>query len=111
MVTHEINENYFEFHDDVPEEKRRYLTVVIYDIINNKRRNRMAKFLQGFGVRVQKSAFECILDKAAYNKLVEGASKIVVEDDLLRIYKLAGNADVQTWGSIGKTEYDDYVIV
>ena len=111
MNSHEIKEEYFEYESGIPDEKRKYLVVVIYDIQDNKRRNRMAKFLQGFGIRVQRSAFECMLDKRGYKKLADGAGKIVGSDDLLRIYKLAGNTEVQTWGNIGKTEYEDCVIV
>lgn len=33
------------------------LTVIIYDIPDQKQRNRMVKYLERFGYRVQKSAF------------------------------------------------------
>lgn len=33
----------------------KYLTVIIYDISDNKQRLRMVKYLEGFGHRVQKS--------------------------------------------------------
>ena len=56
----------------VREERRKYLIVVIYDITDNKRRVAFAKYLQGFGVRVQKSAFECILSSSKYDKLIKG---------------------------------------
>ena len=48
------------------------MIVVIYDIIDNRRRAAFAKYLQGFGIRVQKSAFECILPNAKYEKLIRG---------------------------------------
>lgn len=37
------------------------LVLVIYDIPDDKRRNKLATFLEGYGRRVQKSAFECFL--------------------------------------------------
>lgn len=36
-------------------------TLVIYDITDNKKRREIVKFLSGYGVRVQRSAFEMIL--------------------------------------------------
>lgn len=35
------------------------LTLVVYDIADNRRRNKLAKFLEGQGRRVQESVFEC----------------------------------------------------
>jgi CRISPR-associated protein Cas2 len=66
----------FTFDDFVSEERRKYLIVVIYDIIDNKRRARFAKYLLGFGERVQKSAFECILTSAKYEVLYIWNTKI-----------------------------------
>lgn len=40
-----------------------------------------------------------------------GIAKYITADDLLRVYKLAGNADVQVWGSVEKTEVDEVIIV
>lgn len=34
-----------------------FTVVIIYDIIENKRRNRLAKLLSGYGYRVQRSSF------------------------------------------------------
>ncbi len=104
-------DDYFKFDETEQEEKRKYLVVVIYDVIDNKRRNRLAKYLKRFGFRVQRSAFECVLDSKNYKKLTGGIAKYITAEDLLRVYKLAGNADVQVWGSVQKTEVDEVVIV
>ncbi|NEP62230.1 MAG: CRISPR-associated endonuclease Cas2 [Symploca sp. SIO2G7] len=37
------------------------LVLVVYDIPDNKRRTKLAKFLEGYGRRVQYSVFECFL--------------------------------------------------
>jgi CRISPR-associated protein Cas2 len=104
-------EDYFSFDETEPEKKRKYLVVVIYDITDNKRRNELSKYLKSFGFRVQKSAFECILDINNYKKLTQEIDKYVTGGDLLRIYRLAGNTDVQVWGNIQKTEIDEIIIV
>ena len=45
----------------VAHDERRYIVLVIYDIVDNKRRNHMVACLERYGVRVQKSAFEAFL--------------------------------------------------
>jgi CRISPR-associated protein Cas2 len=37
------------------------LVLVIYDIPDNRRRQKLSDLLEGYGRRVQKSAFECFL--------------------------------------------------
>ena len=62
---------YFEsyiFNTLVPEMEQKSLVLVIYDIIDNKRRTRLVKILEGFGFRVQKSAFEARLSERQYQK-------------------------------------------
>lgn len=90
---------------------RKYLILVIYDIVDDRRRRKLSKFLNSYGIRVQRSAFECVLDNSRYNKLVSNIGKYITEDDFLRIYKLYGNTDVNVWGPIGKTEMHDVIIV
>lgn len=92
-------------------ETRKYLIVIIYDIVNNKVRNKFAKYLNRFGVRVQKSAFECILEKSGYEKLIKGIDKHFSSGDLIRVYKLSGSADVKIWGEVGKLEQDEVLII
>ena len=64
----------------------KFLVVVIYDIIDNKRRLKVSKILNGYGKRVQKSAFECIIDKKQYDALVEklmtGAESFTATDPI-----------------------------
>lgn len=88
-----------------------FLVVVIYDISDSKRRLRIANTLNGYGKRVQKSAFECVLNRKQYDNLVERLSKIIQEEDLLRIYKIAGCADVKIWGDIALTQYEEDIII
>ena len=68
------------------------LILVIYDIPNNKRRQKLSNFLEGYGRRVQRSAFECFLTLSEMKKLYEQLTKLVIpaEDDV-RLYWI--NAD------------------
>lgn len=88
-----------------------FLVVVIYDISDNKRRLKVSKILNGFGKRVQKSAFECIINKKQYDVLIKRLTKVISELDLLRVYRITGRADVKIWGDVVLTEFEDDIIV
>jgi CRISPR-associated protein Cas2 len=106
-------EELFELSDE-PEENistGHFLVVVIYDIPDNKRRLKIAKLLSGYGKRVQKSAFECILTRKQYDTLVGKLIKAIQEEDLLRVYKIAGCADVKVWGDIALTQFEEDIII
>ena len=51
--------------------------MIIYDIVDNKRRVKFAKFLEGYGKRVQKSAFEAMLSSQRYEKMVREIPKYI----------------------------------
>ena len=50
-------------------EKKLYI-LIIYDIVNNKKRTAFAKKMSGYGFRVQKSAFEALISEHLYRKLL-----------------------------------------
>ena len=62
-------ENYFWNTEETQSVKKLYV-LIIYDIVDNKRRVKFAKFLEGYGKRVQKSAFEAMLSSQRYEKMV-----------------------------------------
>jgi CRISPR-associated protein Cas2 len=104
-------DNYFEYDAELQTEKRKYLVVVIYDVVDNKRRSKLAKYLKSFGFRIQRSAFECVLDKKNYDKLVGGIDKYISNEDLLRIYRLTGYADIKLWGSVDEVDFEEVIII
>lgn len=84
---------------------------MIYDIVDNKRRNKMVKCLEAYGVRVQKSAFEALLNRRQYEKMLRESSILIDEAvDSLRVYVLDDIIDVYTWG-IGERKETDCVIL
>ena len=95
----------------IAEERRKYLIVIIYDIVDNKRRRDFAKYLKGFGVRVQRSAFECILADYKYKKLVSGIPHFIAKEDHVRVYKLTSNADIKAWGTVDLLEEEEVIIL
>ncbi|OKH18649.1 CRISPR-associated endonuclease Cas2 [[Limnothrix rosea] IAM M-220] len=69
------------------------LVLVVYDIPDNKRRTKLATFLEGYGRRVQKSVFECFLTRQEMQALhcaVE--QRIDVTEDNVRFYWIPADA-------------------
>ena len=94
----------------ISREEKTYTIIIIYDITDNKRRNRMAKFLEGYGVRVQKSAFEARLTKMRYAAMLRRAERIIDnETDSLRTYLLPSNSLINSYGTT--TDYPQNVII
>lgn len=66
--------------------------VVCYDIPDDKRRTSVAKTLEGYGYRVQKSVFECELSPVLYDKMKRRLeNKMNAEEDSIRYYDLCQN--------------------
>jgi CRISPR-associated protein Cas2 len=66
--------------------------VVSYDIPDDRRRTRLHQALKGFGVRVQYSVFECILDDPQTARLQAIVRRIIKRDaDHVRYYRLCEN--------------------
>jgi CRISPR-associated protein Cas2 len=64
--------------------------LVCYDVVGDGRRVRVANLLKGYGLRVQKSVFECVLsgDQLEYVRgKLEGYLK--VEEDQVRFYPMS----------------------
>ncbi|MCX7971086.1 MAG: CRISPR-associated endonuclease Cas2 [Negativicutes bacterium] len=90
--------------------------LVIYDVAadseGNKRRNRMVKELEGYGQRVQYSAFECHITQRKPDTMIKKLRKIIDEqEDSLRIYKLSELAPVITFGEVGRTFPESVIII
>lgn len=94
----------------IAKKDKRYIILVIYDIVDNKKRTAMVHCLNKYGMRVQKSAFEAYLTDKKYNQLVEESKKIIdIETDSLRIYVLADHTSVRSWG-VGDIHEEDVII-
>jgi len=73
------------------------LYLVSYDIVDDRRRNKLARVLQGYGTRVQYSVFECRLSKSQAKELELKARPFVKVDkgDSLRIYILCKSCEAE----------------
>lgn len=90
---------------------KKFIVLVIYDVVDNKTRNRLVKYLERYGVRVQKSAFEALLNKKQYDAMMRRASKMINPiEDSLRVYVLDDIINIYTWG-IGERKEQDCIIL
>jgi len=88
--------------------------LVCYDVVDDKRRNRVVKALKGYGVRVQKSVFECVLteDQLEYvERLVMKCLKLEV--DQVRFYPMSGHTrrKIKILGVQPEMEVDDDIFI
>ncbi|MEL6320809.1 MAG: CRISPR-associated endonuclease Cas2 [Cyanobacteria bacterium J06626_14] len=79
------------------------LTLVTYDIADNRRRTKLAKFLEGYGRRVQESVFECFLSLEEMRQLHQTiVRRINPDEDNVRFYWIPSGA-VKKSMAIGST--------
>lgn len=68
------------------------LHVICYDIANNRRRSRVVRELEAYGVRVQESVFECWLDDAQRRRLEQEIARVIcAQEDSFVCYRLGGD--------------------
>ncbi len=81
--------------------------IVIYDITNNREQQRVSKIMEGYGFRVQKSAFECLLSRAGRDRLRKRLEEISLQTGFVTIYQLQGNARPCSVGRVPTDNPDD----
>ncbi|HBT97217.1 MAG TPA: CRISPR-associated endonuclease Cas2 [Desulfobulbaceae bacterium] len=62
--------------------------IVIYDISDDKERLRLSKILEGYGFRVQESAFECLLSRLSRERMVAAIEALAIETGFVNIYRI-----------------------
>ncbi|MBV6622629.1 MAG: CRISPR-associated endonuclease Cas2 [Rivularia sp. (in: Bacteria)] len=66
--------------------------LVCYDIVSDTRRNKVSKLLESYGLRVQKSVFECVLDEEQYKKISKLLMRLVNKrEDQVRFYPMSAH--------------------
>ncbi|WP_242651655.1 CRISPR-associated endonuclease Cas2 [Oribacterium sp. oral taxon 078] len=86
--------------------------LIIYDIVSNRRRNKFAKCLNGYGFRVQKSAFEALIEKRLFLKLQKEIPQLIDPSaDSVRIYRMTGYGEVDLYGVNTEIKADDIMIL
>ena len=61
--------------------------LITYDITDNKRRNKLFKFLLGYGINVELSVFEVEVDKSSLKIIISEIKKIInPKEDVVYIF-------------------------
>lgn len=105
-----LNEDYF-FEIDETVENDKVFVLIIYDIIDNKRRLKLSKLLLGYGFRIQKSAFEAVVTKKKYKELLQHLPKYTTEQDSIRVYKIIGKGQVVSFGKTMDSQSEDIIVI
>ncbi|MDA8137823.1 MAG: CRISPR-associated endonuclease Cas2 [Desulfobacteraceae bacterium] len=90
------------------------LFIVTYDIVDDRRRIRLAKAIKDFGNRVQYSVFECLMGAKEFAKMTGRIAEIIDhEEDSVRIYKLCAECEgkLEIIGSGARTEDPEVYII
>lgn len=88
--------------------------MVSYDIVEDKKRLKLMKFLKDYGDRVQKSVFECNLSPETYEEVKSGVEKIINKrKDRVRYYRICkgcvDKVEISGWGEV--TEEEEFVVI
>jgi len=84
-------------------------TLISYDIVSDRVRTKVMKFLKDYGDHVQKSVFECHLDDDKYAEVKDGLMSLVnPKEDRVRLYRLChacmGKVEISGWGTVKEEE-------
>jgi CRISPR-associated protein Cas2 len=91
---------------------KRILQIVAYDIEDDRKRNRIAKLLEKYGVRVNRSVFECMFTPAQLLKVKENiAGKIDRKTDSVVFYHICVDCFTKTVYLPPKKQKPETVII
>jgi CRISPR-associated protein Cas2 len=88
--------------------------LISYDIVDNKIRGKVLRYLKDYGTRVQKSVFECNIDSNVYSDIKgELEGMINLKKDKVRFYPLCESCmkkiEISGWGEVSEDE--DFTII
>ena len=104
-----MEDYFFEIREEIEDD--RVFVLIIYDIISNKKRLKLAKYLQGYGFRIQKSAFEAMLRKDIYRNMLKGLKAFASEEDSIRVYKIIGKGQITNFGKDVSKANEEIIII
>ncbi|MFN3533319.1 MAG: CRISPR-associated endonuclease Cas2 [Candidatus Brocadia sp.] len=80
---------------------------VVYDISSDAERERVDRVLKGFGFRIQKSVFECRLNKRGRDELIEKLERLQIKTGFIKVYRLEYSSKDTVIGQTKKADIDD----
>jgi len=90
------------------------VTMVIYDITDTPRRQKLHKFLKEYGINTQKSVFECKINKRELDEIRKYCYHMLdLNKDSVRIYRICSSCYKQMFFSgqgVKLTELDFIIL-
>ena len=88
--------------------------MISYDVVEDKKRLKLMKFLKDYGNRVQKSVFECNLSPKTCEQVKSGVEEIINKrKDRVRYYRICkgcvDKVEISGWGEV--TDEEEFVII
>lgn len=88
--------------------------VIAYDTPSSRRRRKLAKLLEGYGMRVQWSVFECQLRQEQLEQLRRRLERLIVaEEDSIRLWPVPERScahAIQLGRTVAAMEWQDRLI-
>jgi CRISPR-associated endonuclease Cas2 len=72
--------------------KKGGLYLAVYDVTIDRERNRVAKLLEGYGMRIQKSDFEIRLTREQRESVLEAVERLALESGWVAFYRIDEDA-------------------
>jgi len=85
--------------------------IVSYDISSQKERSQVSKILIGYGFRVQKSVFECLLSPAAKIRLIDELGRVDLRTGFIYIYRVSKVSERIELGKVPPSADNDFAFV
>ncbi len=77
----------------------RTLYIIAYDIVDDKRLNRVRYFLKGYSTGGQKSVYECFLTDGELKFVISNLKRLVLDiEDRVHIFQLDGRSKTHVLG-------------
>lgn len=78
------------------------MVVIAYDIVDEIRLNKIAKFLESNGIRAQKSVFELDMSIRKANKIFNELEEMIEDNDKCFMFVIKEKEDIQSDTSIDR---------
>ena len=88
--------------------------LICYDVVSDRRRSRVARLLEGYGLRVQKSVFEAVLTPEQREMLHQKLGRYLnPEEDQVRFYPMSAHTrrKVNILGQQPSRQIDDVAFI
>ena len=87
--------------------------MVMYDITDNRERRKTGQILAGYGIRVQKSVFECRCTRAGMAAIRRALDQLDLQTGFVLFYRIQENAKRISAGQVpgNLTQAEPYALV